>query len=222
MSRRIWVIADDFGLASGVNDAILELLAAGRISGTSCMTGFPEWPRDATRLAPHLGRAAIGLHLTLTDQLAVTGRSSLAADGRMPSFANLALASSLGRIDRASIHAELDAQHARFSEALGMTPDFIDGHQHVHFLPVVRAWLRSRYPRGMAAKRPLLRGSPLQRMAADQASRKVATVGAVAMGFDRAMRRAGFELMGPLAGIYDWRQPAGFAGGAARRDPRPA
>jgi predicted glycoside hydrolase/deacetylase ChbG (UPF0249 family) len=211
MSRRIWVIADDYGLAPGVNDAILDLMAAGRISGTSCMTGFPEWQADASRLRPHLGRAATGLHLTLTDQSAVTGRSSLAPDGRMPSFANLALGSSLGRIDKRSVHAELDAQYDRFIEALATTPDFIDGHQHVHFLPVVRAWLRLRFPRSAAGKRPLLRGSPLTRVAADPASRKIATIKAVAMGFDRAMQRSGFEMMGPLAGIYDWRQPAGFA-----------
>ena len=216
MTRRIWVIADDFGLAPGVSDAILELMAAGRISGASCMTGFAEWRGDAARLEPHLGRSAIGLHLTLTDQLAASGHSTLAPDGRMPSFANLALASSLGRIDKASIDAELDAQHDRFTEALGRAPDFIDGHQHVHFLPAVRAWLRSRYPRGTASRRPLLRGSPLTRMAADPASRKIATIATVAVGFDRAMRRSGFELMGPLAGIYDWRQPAGFAAALKR------
>jgi chitin disaccharide deacetylase len=207
MTRRIWVIADDYGLAPGVNDAILALIAAGRLSGTSCMTGFAEWESDAARLKSSAGGAAIGLHLTLTDQPALGGRTSLSPDGRLPPFARLAAASSFRRIAKSDIHAELDAQHDRFVQALGKQPDFVDGHQHVHFLPVVRDWLRETF--AQSPDRPKLRGAPAISPAAD-APAKVATIAALALGFDSAMRKAGFEIVGPLAGIYDWRKPLSF------------
>ena len=41
MTRSIRLIADDYGLSPGVSDAILDLIGRGRLTGTSCMTGFP-------------------------------------------------------------------------------------------------------------------------------------------------------------------------------------
>jgi predicted glycoside hydrolase/deacetylase ChbG (UPF0249 family) len=207
MTRRIRLIADDYGLAPGVSAAILDLLDRGRLTGTSCMTGFPEWADEAARIKPLCGRVAVGLHLTLTDQPAVTGRSSLAPEGRLPPLRALALPVLRGRIDDRDVHAELDAQYSRFVEALGRRPDFVDGHQHVHFLPVVRKWLRTRFSE--AAGKTALRGAPALGNAA--VAPKVAAIAAVAAGFNGSMRRAGFTLFEPLAGIYDWRQPEKFA-----------
>ncbi|TSE13015.1 ChbG/HpnK family deacetylase [Mesorhizobium intechi] len=207
MTRRIRLIADDYGLAPGVSAGILDLLDRGRLTGTSCMTGFAEWPDAAERIKPLCGRAAVGLHLTLTDQPAVTGRSSLAPEGRLPPLRSLALPVLGASIDERDVHAELDAQHSRFVEALGRQPDFIDGHQHVHFLPVVRAWLRTHFFE--AGGRPALRGAPALGDAV--VAPKVAAIAAVAAGFNRSMARAGFTLFEPLAGIYDWRQPERFA-----------
>ncbi|TIV64716.1 MAG: ChbG/HpnK family deacetylase, partial [Mesorhizobium sp.] len=64
MTRSIRLIADDYGLAPGVSSAILNLIERGRLTGTGCMTGFPEWEEAAARLRPFRRRAAVGLHLT--------------------------------------------------------------------------------------------------------------------------------------------------------------
>ncbi|NUS21041.1 MAG: ChbG/HpnK family deacetylase, partial [Mesorhizobium sp.] len=109
------------------------------------------------------------------------------------------------RIDERDVHAELDAQYGRFVEALGGPPDYIDGHQHVHFLPVVRNWLLARF--GQSSHKPALRGAP-GLVALDA---KIAAIAALAAGFNRSMQRAGFSVMTPLSGIYDWRQPEKFA-----------
>lgn len=208
MTRPIRLIADDYGLAPGVSDAILELIERGRLTGTGCMTGFPEWEAAAARIRPFRGRAAIGLHLTLTDQIAAAGPSSLAPEGKLPGLSSLALPVRRGRIDERDVHAELDAQYGRFVEMLAGPPDYIDGHQHVHFLPMVRAWLLARF--GASARKPALRGAPgLPGM--DAAAPKIAAVAALAAGFNGSMRRAGFSVMTPLSGIYDWRQPEKFA-----------
>ncbi|TPI80599.1 ChbG/HpnK family deacetylase [Mesorhizobium sp. B2-8-9] len=207
MTRPIRLIADDYGLAPGVSSAILDLIERGRLTGTSCMTGFAEWEEAAARIRPLRQRAAIGLHLTLTDQTAATGSSSLAPDGKLPGLASLALPVRRGRIDERDVHAELDAQYDRFTEALAGPPDHIDGHQHVHFLPVVRNWLLARF--GGSAHKPALRGAP--GLAGLDAAAKIAAIATLAAGFNRSMQRAGFNVMTPLCGIYDWRQPQKFA-----------
>ena len=205
MTRSLWVIADDYGLSPGVSAAILDLLQQGRLSGTGCMTVFPDWHEHAARLSKV--NAAIGLHLTLTDQVALTGGSRLSVGGRLPSFARLVLVSTADRKQMQLVHAELDAQLVRFQDAFGRSPDYMDGHQHVHFLPVVRDWLKARFRGG---SKPWLRGAPMPLRGVGSDARKVRTIRAFAAGFDRAMTAAGFAVKGPLAGAYDWRRPQGF------------
>jgi chitin disaccharide deacetylase len=68
--RRIWLCADDYGLAEGVNRAIRDLISRGRLNATSVMVVGPAIGRaevtalqDAAAASP---RCAIGLHATLT------------------------------------------------------------------------------------------------------------------------------------------------------------
>ena len=45
LNRRIWLVADDYGIARGVNAAIRDLLERGAINATSVMvvaSGFDE------------------------------------------------------------------------------------------------------------------------------------------------------------------------------------
>ncbi|PLP57075.1 hypothetical protein CYK37_22845 [Mesorhizobium loti] len=208
MTRQIRLIADDYGLAPGVSDAILDLLKRGRLTGTGCMTGFPEWQLAATGVEPLIGQVPVGLHLTLTDQPALTAGSSLVSKGRLPSLGYLAAPFGRRRIRTDDVHAELDAQLRRFTDALGRMPDFIDGHQHVHFLPAVRDWLKRRFA---DSEKPMLRGAPAVPREVGVTAMKTAVIAALARGFDQTMQAAGFPLMKPLAGIYDWKQPDDFA-----------
>ena len=208
MRRRIWIIADDYGLSPAVDAGILALLDEERLSGTGCMTVFPDWFAAAARLRPHLAQRAVGLHLTLTDHPALTGRSPLAPDGRLPCLAELLMKTLTGRLRR-PVADELDAQWHRFEAALGVPPAFLDGHHHVHFLPPVRAWLAARAA-GMRRPLPFLRGSPAFPRPLGQNFTKTAQVYVLARGFAPSMRRAGFAVRGPLAGLYDWRDPACF------------
>ena len=209
MTRRIWVVADDFGLSPAVNDGILELLAAGRLSGTGCMTLFPEWSREAKRLDKAMaGRA--GIHLTLTDQIALTGPSTLAREGRLPKMGALLAGVATGKTAEGDIHAELDAQLDRFTGALGRLPAYIDGHQHVHFLPPVRRWLK-KFVATTKSPLPWLRGAPVAKFSPQTPRTRILTVRALAAGFDVSMRAAGFAVMSPLAGFYDWSSGDAFA-----------
>jgi predicted glycoside hydrolase/deacetylase ChbG (UPF0249 family) len=126
MTTPILLCADDFGLSPGVSRAIAELLAAGRLSATSCMTMAAHWRESAPLLKPFEGRRAIGLHFTLTTL------------PPHPGLPDVLKRSWLRTLSRPDIEAELHRQIDAFEAGMGRLPDFLDGHQHVHVLPVVR------------------------------------------------------------------------------------
>jgi chitin disaccharide deacetylase len=136
--RRLVLCADDFGLAPGVNRGILRLLAAGRLSATSCMSLGQAWAADAAALREFATGADIGLHLTLTDQRPLGPMPMLAPDGSLPGVGRLLALSLARRLDRDEIARELERQLDAFEAAFGAPPAFLDGHQHVHQFPVIR------------------------------------------------------------------------------------
>ncbi|WP_225768586.1 ChbG/HpnK family deacetylase [Inquilinus sp. Marseille-Q2685] len=141
-SRRITLVADDYGLAPGVSLAIRQLLAEGRLSGTSCLTVGRFWMEAAgplRDLAASAGSIEIGLHLCLTGPFAPLSPQLRVDAGwrRFPTLAALIRLSLSRRLPPGALSAEIEAQHAAFAAAFGRPPDFIDGHQHVHLLPGV-------------------------------------------------------------------------------------
>jgi predicted glycoside hydrolase/deacetylase ChbG (UPF0249 family) len=146
--------ADDFGLSEGVSRGILELAERSRLSATSCMTVAPGWPVHAVLLRPLIGRIDIGLHLTLTDQHPLGRMPRLAPDRRLPPLGRLIRLAWQGSLDPREIAAEIDRQLLAFEAATGRPPDFVDGHQHVHLLPVVREAVIQRLIR-LAARAPV-------------------------------------------------------------------
>jgi predicted glycoside hydrolase/deacetylase ChbG (UPF0249 family) len=144
--RFLCICADDFGMSEGINAAVLALLSEGRICAASCMVLRGAWPWGAGALHrfPADG-AEFGLHL----ELSRPPSDSLAE----PSLRGLLTASYLGLLRPGTVRAEIREQLARFEDALGRPPAFVDGHRHVHQLPVVREVLleelASRY--GVAA-----------------------------------------------------------------------
>lgn len=139
--NQLILIADDFGLSSGINKAILELLALQRLSGTSVMTNMPHFSEGALALKAFHAQADIGLHLTLTLGKPIGAMPRLAPNGELPELSAVMKSAVLGRLDRREIAREIEAQIGRFQDELGFIPDYIDGHQHVHILPIVRAAL---------------------------------------------------------------------------------
>lgn len=137
--RPVVLCADDYALAPGVSRAILDLISRGRLSATSCMTGSRFWPEHGPWLAPLREHADIGLHFTLTGGQPPLGpMPHTAPEGRLPPLGWLLRAALARRLDAAEVRAELGRQFDAFVAVHGAPPDFIDGHQHVHQLPVVR------------------------------------------------------------------------------------
>src|SRR5882757_6921632 len=84
--RRIWLCADDYGIAPGVDAAIRDLVARERLNATSVMAVAPTFTRaeadNLSALNAAAPRVAIGLHVTLTGPLRpLTSNYRPVADG---------------------------------------------------------------------------------------------------------------------------------------------
>jgi len=206
----ICICVDDFGLHPAINQAVLALAEARRISATSAMVGGPAWAEGAQQLRA-LGSASsieVGLHLDFTEPAIHDG------EVRMP-LHRLILASYARRLDPRQLRREISRQLNAFEAHMQQPPAYIDGHQHVHQLPQVReallGVLNAHYP--ATGPRPWLRSTwPRKGLAsAALASPKAAVIAALgARALCQQARRHGFTLNGALFGVYD------FAGDAAR------
>lgn len=139
------ICADDFGLAPDVDEAILRLAAAGKLSAVSVMAALLAEPTPALKALLALrGQVEIGLHLVLTeeDRLPPSEHAdSLHRNGRFLSFGQLFARSLAGRVRAADAQREIAAQYAWFEGLTETAPDFVDGHLHVQQLPGVRRGL---------------------------------------------------------------------------------
>lgn len=151
--RRVCVCVDDYGLHEGINLAALDLARLGRISAVSCLVDGPAWLAGAKALKQNEARLETGLHLNFTEDF---GQNLVVQP--LPRLILLAYAH---RLDRAALKQDIRRQLDHFESAMARMPDFIDGHQHVHQLPVIRnvlldvlneryqsdkPWLRATHP----------------------------------------------------------------------------
>lgn len=214
---RAWpltICADDYALSPGVSTAIVELIEAGRVTATSCMVAQPFWPAHAPWLRPLAERADIGLHLTLTDQAPVGPMPLLAPDGRLPPVAALIRRAFTGGLDAAEIGAEIDRQLDRFENGFGAAPAHVDGHQHVHLLPVVRGCLLAALARRYPGRAPYLRDTgeaPARIVRRRVAVAKTLFLGLLARGLAGAAARHGIACSRSFRGIYGFEPDADLA-----------
>jgi len=141
--RKLWLCADDYGISPAVNRAIRDLVGRGRINATSVMVTAPSFSTAEAMALSDLGdpdgRAAIGLHVTLTAPFRPSTRTyrPVAPDGTFLSLSHVFATGLLRRLDPDALATEVESQFAAFWAAFGRSPDFVDGHQHVHLLPQV-------------------------------------------------------------------------------------
>lgn len=141
-SVRLIVNADDFGSSAAVNRGVERACREGVVTSASLMAGGAAFD-DALARLDDLAELGVGVHLALTDGLAVLERAAaptLVGPGRaLPKgAAGFARAFFSGKISLADVRAELRAQVARISAA-GVRITHLDGHQHLQNLPGVTA-----------------------------------------------------------------------------------
>ncbi len=202
----IVICADDFALAPGVSRGILELLQAGRISATSCMSVSPLWPEHSSWLDGVRERTDIGLHLTLTALAPLGAMPHTAPDGRLPAFGVLARNALSGRLDLEECRAELGRQLDAFETHFHRPPDFLDGHHHVHQLPGLRDVVIDIHRRRLAGSGAYLRtcwdrpGAVLRR---GVRRRRALAIGFPGLALRRRAMAAGIPVNDGFSGVYD-------------------
>lgn len=195
--RSIVLIADDFGLSPAVDAGIIELADCGRLSGFGCLTQLPRW-FDAAKALDQVrmgaGGVQVGLHLNLSQGFGGAWHRSL------PMLITGAYA---GLLPRDRIRESLKTQWDRFTQALGRAPDYVDGHQHVHHLPVVRdcllemlaeesaeLWVRITSP--IMEPKPVIKGWMISHLGAET--------------FRQQAQRQGLKTNTAFAGVYGFDQ----------------
>lgn len=144
LARQLVVVADDFGIGPETDRAILELGAAGVLTGTVMIVNSPF--AEAGVLAwKKAGRPVeLGWHPALTIDRPILPAEHVPSlvdhDGRCWPLGAFLKRSLFGRINAAEVAAEMAAQYERFCELVGGPPKLVNSHQHASlFRPVTAA-----------------------------------------------------------------------------------
>ncbi|QDU19059.1 carbohydrate deacetylase [Urbifossiella limnaea] len=208
LSRQLVVIADDFGIGPDTDRGILELAAAGLVTGTTLLVNSPHAPAAVTAWNRAGRPLDLGWHpnLTLDQPILPAARvpSLVRSDGTFWPLGAFMRRSLLGRMNPAEVAAELAAQHRRFVELAGAPPRLVNSHQHASlFRPMLRVLFdflaarperpfvrRVREPWRLLARVP---GARVKRVVLNALGRRQA----------RDLDRAGFPGCDWLAGVTD-------------------
>jgi predicted glycoside hydrolase/deacetylase ChbG (UPF0249 family) len=212
--RRIWLCADDYGISAAVNTAIRDLVVRGRLNATSALVAAPSFHRaEATALdmlnsaAPRVG---IGLHLTFTAPFRPLSKGfAPLREGAFPPLATTARLALTYRFDATALVAEIAAQMQRFLDTFGRTPDFVDGHHHVHLFPQISDAMLEIVPRTTpnAWLRQCGRAVPLTQRFADP---KGLLLDLLSHRFQRRAAGVGLRTNPAFAGTYEFAEGANF------------
>ena len=195
------ICADDFGLEPGVDEAIIDLAQNNRLSATSCLTMAPYFAEHAARLKAL--PIDVGLHVNFTE--------SLGREGIFFPLPRLIVSAYLQQLPAAEVRKQIELQLDAFEHHLGRAPDFVDGHLHVHQLPVIRTQLiqvlSARYPDCL----PWLRNTrpgPLSNALPWMQRLKAHIIGALgARTLTHKAHQLGFRVNRDFFGAYDFSRP---------------
>ena len=191
-----------------------SLAETGAVTAASAMVCPPRW-REAARALARCSSPIVGLHFDLTSPF---------VEGEFPAqkLPRLMAAAHARLLDRAALRREVDRQLSLFEKGMGRAPDFADGHQHVHHLPVIREvllealdgplWKRVRSASVCASARP----------GAGAAERRQSSGGRARIGFARLARGARPPAELRFCGRLQFRSRCQSSGALARLDWRPA
>jgi len=161
VTTRLIVNADDFGLTSGVNRAIMELHAAGGVLTSATLMARAAATDEAIEIARATPSLGVGCHVVLVD-----GEPILSAEKNIPNTSDRQqrFLPKLGQF-LARIHTQSTAEAQREIEmearaqielllSRGLRLTHVDTHKHTHMFPLVlRPVLRAARSCGIRAVR---------------------------------------------------------------------
>lgn len=131
------VHADDFGETADITEGIRLAITAGVVTSTSVMVNMPG-TSEALRRVPQLAeQASFGIHLNLCEGRPLTGGPTLVdANGEFLRKRVLVARALTGRLSLPELEREVAAQLGMLRDT-GVRVSHLDGHKHLHQLPIV-------------------------------------------------------------------------------------
>lgn len=209
--RRLIINADDFGLTSGVNRAIVEAHTRGVVTSSTLMANGAAFA-EAVQLSRTVPDLSVGCHIVLIDGRPVTPATEVPSlidgeefDDGLKSFGARALA---GRMNADEIASEASAQ-IRKVQAAGIPVSHFDTHKHTHVFPgILRPLLQAAKECGVSAlrnpfgpRRPFRSGQLLARPGLWTRYAEVQVLRRFAGKFREAVEREGFSTPDGTLGI---------------------
>ena len=143
---RLIIHADDFGETEEITKGILTALDGGVVSSTSIMANMPGTDSALKIARVWQAEASFGVHLNFCEGKALSGCSTLTnRDGYFLAKRQIIARALLRKLRIADVVAEIRAQIDRIGSA-GIRISHVDGHKHLHQLPVVRDGLMTVLP----------------------------------------------------------------------------
>lgn len=202
MTKRLTLCADDFAQSGSISAGILQLIDAGRLSATSALSQSPHWPELAGEIRARAERVDVGLHFNLTHSFGQPAKP----------LSHWLMKSQLRQLSLPALRDEALAQIDRFAEHFGRLPDFIDGHQHVHALPVIRDALFDAILRRWGEEElPYLRAPDKLGHPGDNRLKSL-ILRSVCTHFDEQAQERGFATTPWFGGMYSLTPQADFPG----------
>ncbi|MFT5703632.1 MAG: hypothetical protein ACJAZX_001179 [Rickettsiales bacterium] len=135
---KITINVDDFGISPGVNQAVLEMFKAGKITSASLMCGCGYFDQ-AIKIAKENPNLKIGLHFNLSSGRSILDSKLLTDDSG--NFKNGFVKIFLQIIFNqkkflAEVKKELEAQISLIEKS-GLKLEHINSHRHIHFIPKI-------------------------------------------------------------------------------------
>src|SRR3569833_209783 len=139
--------ADDFGETVGITNGIRRGIEAGALTSTSIMANMPATSYALQRVAALAGQASFGVHLNLCEGRPLTPAASLSdAKGEFLSKREVIRRALSGKLALEELEKEITAQIAFVRDA-GVAISHVDGHKHLHQLPIVSTAVAHVLPR---------------------------------------------------------------------------
>jgi len=139
--RRLIINADDFGLTSGVNRAVVDAHVHGVVTSATLMANARA-SDEAVRLAGAHPCLDVGCHLVLVDGRPISDPARLtslvqARSGRFHrGLPRLGISALTAKLDSEQVEAEASAQ-IRWLQSRRLAVSHVDAHKHAHILPAV-------------------------------------------------------------------------------------
>ena len=143
----IVIHADDFGETVAITNGIRRGIEAGVLTSTSIMANMPATTYALQRFPALSGYASFGVHVNLCEGRPLTSGRSLVDEeaGFYPKRLLIRRALS-GQLSLQDLEREIAAQIAFVRDA-GVPVSHVDGHKHLHQLPIVSTAVANVLPR---------------------------------------------------------------------------